>query len=145
MLCPPQRLQVVAPQPPNVHRRARAVRVCLVCLLPPHIVILHHFRYVFVALLVGLMYLQVPDTVAAGSFDRVSAVWFSLAILSFTPSYTSCVVWGECATPAHCLLHHCQGILHHCQGKSYKKGLPYKQIDSCFMEHRCVCNGRVIV
>lgn len=55
---------------------------------------LSFFRYTFVALLVGLMYLQVPDTVAAGSYDRVSAVWFSLAILSFTPSYTSCVVWG---------------------------------------------------
>ncbi len=53
-------------------------------------------QYIFIALLIGLMYLQVTDTLPAGAFDRISALWFSLAVLSFTPSYTAVVTWGMC-------------------------------------------------
>lgn len=52
-------------------------------------------QYMFMALLVGLMYLQVSSDAVTGTFDRSSCIWFSLAVLSFTPSYTAAVVWDK--------------------------------------------------
>ena len=39
------------------------------------------------------MYLQLNDSVASGLPDRLASLWFALAILSFTPSYTAITIW----------------------------------------------------
>ncbi|PSC69816.1 ATP-binding cassette sub-family G member 2 [Micractinium conductrix] len=52
-------------------------------------------QYLFLALFVGLVYLQLSDSVETGVPDRLSSLWFVLAILSFTPSYTAMVSWDS--------------------------------------------------
>ncbi len=37
----------------------------------------------------GLMYLQLSHSLATGVSDRVASLWFAMAVLSFTPSYTA--------------------------------------------------------
>ncbi|KAL4458831.1 hypothetical protein ABPG75_013696 [Micractinium tetrahymenae] len=52
-------------------------------------------QYAFMAIFVGLVYLQVSDNVATGINDRAASMWLAMAILSFTPSYTSAVIWDK--------------------------------------------------
>lgn len=52
-------------------------------------------QYAFLAVFVGLMYLRVGDSADAGARDRVASIWFSMAILSFVPSYTALTVWDR--------------------------------------------------
>ncbi|KAL4435933.1 hypothetical protein ABPG77_000695 [Micractinium sp. CCAP 211/92] len=52
-------------------------------------------QYGFMAIFVGLVYLQVSDSVATGINDRAASMWLAMAILSFTPSYTSVVIWDK--------------------------------------------------
>ena len=41
-------------------------------------------RYTFYGLFMGLMYLQLNDSVATGVQDRAASLWFAMAMLSFT-------------------------------------------------------------
>jgi hypothetical protein len=43
----------------------------------------------------GLLYLRVGTELPQGQQDRVSGLWYALAILCFTPSYTALVVWDK--------------------------------------------------
>lgn len=45
-------------------------------------------QYVFTGLFCGVLYTGLPDTVAAGSFDRISCLFFVLTSLCFIPSFT---------------------------------------------------------
>ncbi|KAL4859144.1 ABC transporter G family member 9 [Chlorella vulgaris] len=52
-------------------------------------------QYVFMGLFIGLIYLQLNDSLATGVSDRAASMWFAMAVLSFTPSYTAAVVWDR--------------------------------------------------
>jgi ABC-type multidrug transport system permease subunit len=52
-------------------------------------------QYLFMGLFVGLMYLQLNDSVETGVNDRLASLWFGMAVLSFTPSYTAVTVWDR--------------------------------------------------
>ncbi|KAH7619174.1 hypothetical protein Ndes2526B_g06126 [Nannochloris sp. 'desiccata'] len=52
-------------------------------------------QYVFMGLFVGLMYLQLNNSVETGVNDRLASLWFGMAVLSFTPSYTAVTVWDR--------------------------------------------------
>ncbi|PSC76238.1 ABC transporter [Micractinium conductrix] len=52
-------------------------------------------QYGFMALFVGLVYLQLNNSLATGVNDRAASLWFAMAILSFTPSYTAVVAWDK--------------------------------------------------
>ena len=45
-------------------------------------------QYIFMGVFIGLVYLQVSDSLATGVNDRAASMWFAMAVLSFTPSYT---------------------------------------------------------
>lgn len=52
-------------------------------------------QYAFMALFVGLVYLQVNNSLATGVNDRAASLWFAMAMLSFTPGYTAAVIWDK--------------------------------------------------
>ena len=52
-------------------------------------------QYGFMGLFVGLMYLQLNNSVETGVSDRVASVWFGMAVLSFTPSFSAVVAWDK--------------------------------------------------
>ncbi|PRW59820.1 ABC ATP-binding isoform 1 [Chlorella sorokiniana] len=52
-------------------------------------------QYAFMAIFVGLVWLQVNDSLATGPNDRAASIWFSMAVMSFTPAYTAAVVWDK--------------------------------------------------
>jgi hypothetical protein len=52
-------------------------------------------QYLFMGAFVGLMYLRVNRSVATGVPDRLASIWFAMAVLSFTPSYTAATVWDR--------------------------------------------------
>lgn len=52
-------------------------------------------QYAFMGLFVGLMYLQLNNSVETGVKDRVASVWFGMAVLSFTPSFSAVVAWDK--------------------------------------------------
>ncbi|GAB4821715.1 hypothetical protein N2152v2_008761 [Parachlorella kessleri] len=52
-------------------------------------------QYAFMAVLIGLMYLQLSHSLATGVSDRVASLWFAMAVLSFTPSYTAVTQWDK--------------------------------------------------
>ena len=62
----------------------------------------------------GLLYLRMGTSLPMDLSDRVSGLWFSLAIIMFTPSFTALVVWDkerlllrrESATGACCCAFH---------------------------------------
>ncbi len=43
----------------------------------------------------GLLYLRMGTSLPMDLSDRVSGLWFSLAIIMFTPSFTALVVWDK--------------------------------------------------
>ena len=43
----------------------------------------------------GLLYLRMGTALPMDLSDRVSGLWFSLAIIMFTPSFTALVVWDK--------------------------------------------------
>lgn len=52
-------------------------------------------QYAFMAIFIGLMYLRLNNSVETGVPDRLASVWFGMAVLSFTPSYTAVTVWDR--------------------------------------------------
>ena len=52
-------------------------------------------QYAFMGLFVGLMYLQLNNSVETGVSDRIASVWFGMAVLSFTPSFSAVVAWDK--------------------------------------------------
>ena len=52
-------------------------------------------QYLFMGLFVGLMYLQLNNSIETGVQDRLASIWFGMAVLSFTPSYTAVTVWDK--------------------------------------------------
>jgi len=50
-------------------------------------------QYIFMALFLGSLYLGFDNDLEDGSFDRVSALWFSLACLCFTPPFTTITIF----------------------------------------------------
>ena len=52
-------------------------------------------QYLFMGLFVGLMYLQLSNNISTGVQDRLASIWFGMAVLSFTPSYTAVTVWDS--------------------------------------------------
>ncbi|PNH03162.1 ATP-binding cassette sub-family G member 1 [Tetrabaena socialis] len=52
-------------------------------------------QYVFTALFIGLMYCRFNDVLGEGDFNRASCIWFSFAVLCFTPSYTAVTNWSS--------------------------------------------------
>jgi ABC-type multidrug transport system ATPase subunit/ABC-type multidrug transport system permease subunit len=52
-------------------------------------------QYIFMALFVGLMYFQLNNSVETGVSDRAASMWFAMAVLSFTPSYTAATLWDK--------------------------------------------------
>ncbi|GLC42363.1 hypothetical protein PLESTM_001325100 [Pleodorina starrii] len=52
-------------------------------------------QYAFTAVFIGLMYCRFNDVLGKGDFNRVSCIWFSFAVLCFTPSYTAVTNWGS--------------------------------------------------
>lgn len=61
----------------------------------PMMLVAEIVQYVFMALFVGLVYLRLTDSADTGVPDRLASLWFILAVLSFTPSYTACVAWDS--------------------------------------------------
>lgn len=41
------------------------------------------------------MYLRLNHSTTTGLSDRLASLWFGLAILSFTPSYTAVTIWDK--------------------------------------------------
>lgn len=72
-----------------------ASRMVLMWVRSPTMLLSELSQYIFMAVFVGLMYLQVSDVLPSGPTDRVASIWFSMAILSFTPSYTAVTVWDR--------------------------------------------------
>jgi len=52
-------------------------------------------QYIFISLFVGLMYHKLGDEVPNGVYDRAACIWFSFAVMSFTPSYTAVTSWDK--------------------------------------------------
>ena len=52
-------------------------------------------QYLFMGIFVGLMYLQLNNSLATGVSDRAASIWFAMAVLSFTPSYTAATIWDR--------------------------------------------------
>ena len=52
-------------------------------------------QYAFMGLFVGLMYLQLNNSVETGVSDRLASLWFGMAVLSFTPSFSAVTVWDR--------------------------------------------------
>ena len=52
-------------------------------------------QYGFMGIFVGLMYLQLNNSVETGVNDRLASLWFGMAVLSFTPSYTAVTLWDR--------------------------------------------------
>ncbi|KFM27641.1 ATP-binding cassette sub-family G member 2 [Auxenochlorella protothecoides] len=52
-------------------------------------------QYGFLAVFMGLMYLRLNHSTTTGLSDRLASLWFGLAILSFTPSYTAVTIWDK--------------------------------------------------
>ena len=52
-------------------------------------------QYVFMGLFLGLVYLQLNNSVETGVQDRLASIWFGMAVLSFTPSFTAVVSWEK--------------------------------------------------
>lgn len=52
-------------------------------------------QYLFMGLFTGLMYLQVNNSVETGVQDRLASLWFGMAVLSFTPSFTAVTIWDR--------------------------------------------------
>lgn len=46
-------------------------------------------------LFVGLMYLQLNNSLETGVPDRAASIWFGMAVLSFTPSFTAATMWDR--------------------------------------------------
>ncbi|GFR41627.1 hypothetical protein Agub_g2354, partial [Astrephomene gubernaculifera] len=51
-------------------------------------------QYIFTAVFVGLMYYRLNDVLGEGDFNRAACIWFSFAVLCFTPSYTAITNWA---------------------------------------------------
>ncbi|KAG2499529.1 hypothetical protein HYH03_002475 [Edaphochlamys debaryana] len=51
-------------------------------------------QYIFLGIFLGAMYCRFNNVMGEGDFDRSSCIFFSLAILCFTPSYTAITNWG---------------------------------------------------
>ncbi|GLI71094.1 hypothetical protein VaNZ11_016163 [Volvox africanus] len=51
-------------------------------------------QYAFTAVFVGLMYCRFNNVLGEGDYNRASCIWFSFAILCFTPSYTAVTNWN---------------------------------------------------
>ncbi|GAX76975.1 hypothetical protein CEUSTIGMA_g4422.t1 [Chlamydomonas eustigma] len=49
-------------------------------------------QYLFMSIFIGLMYFRFTDD-SNGVYNRASCVWFSLAVMCFTPSYTAATSW----------------------------------------------------
>ena len=52
-------------------------------------------QYLFMGIFIGLMYLQLNNSVLTGVPDRLASLWFGFAVLSFTPSYTAVTIWDR--------------------------------------------------
>lgn len=52
-------------------------------------------QYLFLAIFVGLMYHRFNHKLGQGDYDRIACIWFSFAVLSFTPSYTAVTAWDK--------------------------------------------------
>lgn len=52
-------------------------------------------QYAFMGVFVGLMYLRLNNSVETGVQDRLASLWFGMAVLSFTPSFTAATVWDR--------------------------------------------------
>lgn len=52
-------------------------------------------QYGFMGIFVGLMYLQLNNSVETGVQDRLASIWFGMAVLSFTPSFSAVVAWDK--------------------------------------------------
>ena len=52
-------------------------------------------QYAFFGVFLGLMYLQLNNSIETGVLDRNASVWFGLAVLSLTPGYTAIIVWDK--------------------------------------------------
>ncbi|WIA39802.1 hypothetical protein OEZ86_005855 [Tetradesmus obliquus] len=52
-------------------------------------------QYLILAVFIGLLYLRLPNTLPNAPYDKMSAVFLVLTMLSFTPSYTVLVVWDH--------------------------------------------------
>lgn len=52
-------------------------------------------QYAFMGIFVGLMYLQLNNSVETGVQDRLASIWFGMAVLSFTPSFSAVVAWDK--------------------------------------------------
>lgn len=52
-------------------------------------------QYVFMGIFIGLVYLQLNNSVETGVQDRLASIWFGMAVLSFTPSFTAVVSWEK--------------------------------------------------
>ncbi|GIL85953.1 hypothetical protein Vretimale_9015 [Volvox reticuliferus] len=52
-------------------------------------------QYIFTAIFIGLMYCRFNNVFGEGDYNRISCIWFSFAILCFTPSYTAVTNWAS--------------------------------------------------
>lgn len=52
-------------------------------------------QYAFMGIFVGLMYLRLNNSVETGVQDRLASLWFGMAVLSFTPSFTAVTIWDR--------------------------------------------------
>lgn len=61
----------------------------------PAMVVSETAQYAFMGIFIGLMYLQLNNSIETGVQDRLASIWFGMAVLSFTPSYTAVTVWDR--------------------------------------------------
>lgn len=52
-------------------------------------------QYAFTAVFIGLMYLDINNSLETGTFDRYASQFFALVALIFTPAYTAATVWDD--------------------------------------------------
>lgn len=95
---PPARQAAAGPSsrvPFHYQLRVLARRMLRMWVRNPMMLFSEAAQYGFIAVFTGLMYLQVNNSVATGVSDRAASMWFALAVLSFTPSYTSVTLWDR--------------------------------------------------
>lgn len=52
-------------------------------------------QYLFIGVFIGLLYLQLNNSIETGVSDRLGAIFLAAAITSFTPSYTAVTIWDR--------------------------------------------------
>lgn len=88
--------EIIHPEAPLWYQGSiLATRNWLMYLRNPAMLVSETTQYLFMGIFVGLMYLQLNNGVSTGVQDRIGSIWFGMAVLSFTPSFTAVTAWDR--------------------------------------------------